>query len=45
MQGFNEFLYESIVPSCVLAPMKPDFDFNDAQTMLVSYDFVVHVFH
>ena len=34
--GFRDFIYDSIVPACFLAPIKPTFDLNDAQTFLVS---------
>ncbi|CAB4042324.1 exportin-T-like isoform X1, partial [Paramuricea clavata] len=34
--AFQEFLYNHIIPSCFVAPSKPEFDLNDAQTMLVS---------
>ena len=33
--SFQVFLYNHIVPSCFVAPSKPEFDMNDAQTMLV----------
>ena len=36
MGGFEEFIYQSIVPACILAPLKPSFDLNDAQTVIVS---------
>ncbi|KAJ8301279.1 hypothetical protein KUTeg_020266 [Tegillarca granosa] len=32
--GFIDFMYESIIPACFLAPLKPTFDFNDGQTAL-----------
>ena len=32
--AFQEFLYNHIIPSCFVAPSKPEFDFSDAQTML-----------
>ncbi|KAL4226182.1 hypothetical protein ACF0H5_014168 [Mactra antiquata] len=34
LQGFLDFIYESIIPTCFMAPMKPDFDLKDAQTSL-----------
>ena len=34
MTGFVDFMYKSIVPACLMAPMKPTFDFNDGQTTL-----------
>lgn len=33
--NFREFIYESILPSCFLAPLNNSFDLNDAQTILV----------
>ena len=33
--GFDEFMYNDIVPACLHAPMKPTFDLADAQTVLV----------
>lgn len=36
MGGFKEFIYQSVVPACILAPLKPSFDLNDAQTVIVS---------
>ena len=35
LNGFGEFIYESIVPASFVAPMKSTFDLNDAQTILV----------
>lgn len=35
MNGFGEFIYESVVPATFMAPMKSTFDMNDAQTILV----------
>ena len=35
LDGFSEFMYQKIVPACFMAPMKPSFDLNDAQTCLV----------
>ena len=35
LAGFDEFVYKSILPACFMAPMKPSFDLNDAQTVLV----------
>ncbi|KAK3748759.1 hypothetical protein QZH41_020326, partial [Actinostola sp. cb2023] len=32
--GFKDFMYDSIVPACFLAPMKSTFDMEDAQTFL-----------
>ncbi|XP_028410861.1 exportin-T-like [Dendronephthya gigantea] len=32
--AFQEFLYNHIIPSCFVAPSKPEFDLNDAQTIL-----------
>ncbi|XP_052823578.1 exportin-T [Octopus bimaculoides] len=32
--GFEEFVYQSVVPACILTPMKPAFDLNDAQTVI-----------
>lgn len=34
MAGFVEFMYNNIVPSCFIAPLKDTFDLNDAQTIL-----------
>ncbi|PFX29322.1 Exportin-T [Stylophora pistillata] len=34
LNGFREFIYESIVPASFMAPMKSNFDMNDAQTIL-----------
>lgn len=34
MGGFKEFIYQSVVPACILAPLKPSFDLNDAQTVI-----------
>lgn len=36
MMGFVDFMYKSIIPACLMAPMKPSFDLNDGQTSLVS---------
>jgi len=33
--GFNEFIYKHIIPACFMAPTKPTFDLNDAQTVQV----------
>uniref|UniRef100_T1JL81 Exportin-T n=1 Tax=Strigamia maritima TaxID=126957 RepID=T1JL81_STRMM len=30
--GFEEFMYQNIVPACFMAPMKESFDLSDAQT-------------
>ena len=35
LEGFKEFMYQKILPACFMAPMKPTFDLNDAQTCLV----------
>lgn len=35
LNGFREFIYENIVPATFVAPMKSNFDMNDAQTILV----------
>lgn len=35
LNGFGEFIYESVVPATFMAPMKSTFDMNDAQTILV----------
>lgn len=35
LNGFREFIYDSIVPASFMAPMKSTFDLNDAQTVLV----------
>ena len=35
LNGFGEFIYKNIVPATFVAPMKPTFDLNDAQTILV----------
>ncbi|XP_069692793.1 exportin-T-like isoform X5 [Periplaneta americana] len=32
--GFTQFIYKNIVPSCFMAPLKPTFDLSDAQTLL-----------
>lgn len=34
-ESFIEFIYESILPSCFMAPLNGSFDLNDAQTILV----------
>ena len=34
--GFREFTYDSILPACLVAPLKPSFDLNDGQCFLVS---------
>lgn len=34
LNGFREFIYENIVPATFVAPMKSNFDMNDAQTIL-----------
>ncbi|XP_052084382.1 exportin-T-like isoform X1 [Mytilus californianus] len=34
MAGFVDFMYKSIIPACLMAPMKPSFDLNDGQTSL-----------
>ena len=36
LAGFSDFLYKHILPACFMAPLKPAFDLNDAQTCLVS---------
>lgn len=36
LNGFEDFMYKSIVPACFMAPMKSTFDLADAQTVLVS---------
>lgn len=33
---FDGFVYETIVPACILSPLRPTFDLRDAQTVLVS---------
>lgn len=33
-ENFKEFIYDHIVPACFMAPLKPSFDLNDAQTYL-----------
>jgi exportin-T len=35
MNGFADYVYDSIVPACFLGPLKPSFDMSDAQTVLV----------
>jgi hypothetical protein len=45
MAGFVDFMYKSIVPACLMAPMKPTFDFNDGQTTLVSVRTLVFVLY
>ena len=35
LNGFGEFIYESVVPATFMTPMKSTFDMNDAQTILV----------
>ena len=35
LNGFREFIYDNIVPATFVAPMKSNFDMNDAQTILV----------
>ena len=35
LNGFGDFIYKNIVPATFVAPMKPTFDMNDAQTILV----------
>ncbi|XP_069101295.1 exportin-T-like isoform X2 [Argopecten irradians] len=32
--GFLEFIYDSILPACFMAPFKPTFDLNDGQSSL-----------
>jgi len=32
--GFIDFMYKNILPACFMAPMKSQFDLNDAQTVL-----------
>jgi len=34
-ESFKEYIYDHIVPACFMAPLKPFFDLNDAQTYLV----------
>jgi len=34
-ENFIEFIYDSILPSCFMAPLNNSFDLNDAQTILV----------
>lgn len=34
LNGFRQFIYDSIVPASFVAPMKSTFDLNDAQTIL-----------
>lgn len=41
MMGFVDFMYKSIIPACLMAPMKPSFDLNDGQTSLVSINTVI----
>ena len=36
--GFDDFIYKNIVPACFMAPMKPTFDLNDAQTVLALHE-------
>ena len=36
-ESFKEFIYDSILPACFLAPLKPTFDLNDSQTCLVCH--------
>lgn len=36
--SFKTFIYDSILPSCFLAPLKTTFDLNDAQTVLVLHE-------
>lgn len=45
MAGFVDFMYKSIVPACLMAPMKPTFDFNDGQTTLVGISTVIFVLY
>lgn len=33
--AFQDFITNNIIPSCFVAPSKPEFDLTDAQTMLV----------
>ena len=35
LNGFEEFIYKSIVPATFMAPMKSTFNLADAQTILV----------
>lgn len=35
--GFEDFMYKNIVPACFLAPLKPNFDLSDGQTVIVGY--------
>jgi hypothetical protein len=35
LPGFNQFLYQSVVPACLAAIANPEFDFHDAGTMQV----------
>ncbi|XP_071513224.1 exportin-T-like isoform X2 [Panulirus ornatus] len=39
--GFVEFLYTQVVPACFLAPLKTNFDLNDAQTILALHESVM----
>ncbi|CAH1784092.1 unnamed protein product [Owenia fusiformis] len=34
LNGFDDYIYKSIVPCCFLGPSKPTFDLNDGQTVL-----------
>lgn len=34
--AMDEFVFNQILPACFVAPLKADFDFNDAQSFLVS---------
>jgi len=36
--SFRDFIYDSIMPACFLAPLKTTFDLNDAQTILVLHE-------
>ena len=36
-ESFKEFIYDSILPACFLAPLKPTFDLSDSQTCLVRH--------
>ena len=35
--GFDNFIYDSVVPACFMAPLKSTFDLRDGQTVGVSF--------
>ena len=35
VSGFVEYMYSQILPSCFVAPLRPEFDLNDGQSYLV----------